>query len=46
MSNQNRYTLIIEQLFERNFVEGKTSITFERKEIIEIASELGIDLAM
>lgn len=46
MSNQNRYTLIVEEIFKRNFVEGMTSVTFERKEIRDIAQELGIALPL
>lgn len=46
MSNQNRYVLIIEKIFERNFVEGADLVTFERKEIIETAKELDIILPL
>lgn len=46
MSNPNRYILIIEKIFERNFKEGATSVNFERKEIISTARELGIDLPL
>ncbi len=46
MSNPNRYALIIEKIFERNFKEGLTSVKFERKEIISTAQELGIDLPL
>jgi hypothetical protein len=46
MSNPNRYILIIEKIFERNFKEGLTSVNFERKEIISTARELDIDLPL
>ena len=40
----NRYVQIIERVFLRNYHEGDTVVPFERREIEEIANELGIVL--
>lgn len=38
-----RYAQIIETIFARKYREGATSIPFERSELIDTASELGIE---
>lgn len=40
----NRYAQIIETIFARKYREGLTSIPFDRTELIDTATELGIDI--
>jgi hypothetical protein len=41
---KNRYTQIIEAIFFKHYREGATEVPFERDDIIQAASELGIEL--
>ena len=41
---QNRYTQIIERIFEQRYVEGAQEVAFERDDIVHAASELEIRL--
>lgn len=43
-SNKNRYSQIIERIFERHYVETSPEVAFEREDIIRTATELGIQL--
>lgn len=40
----NRYSQIIEKIFEKKYKKGATSIHFEREDIVRIAKEIGIKL--
>lgn len=40
----NRYTQIIEKLFFNHYQEGANEVVFERSEMEDIASKLGIKL--
>ncbi|MBN1844182.1 MAG: hypothetical protein JW810_00750 [Sedimentisphaerales bacterium] len=44
MAKKNRYEQIMERIFLSKFKKGDTQVQFERKEIIQVASELGIEL--
>ena len=41
---KNRYTQLIEKIFERSYTENATEVTFERVDIVQTAEELGIIL--
>ena len=43
-SSKNRYTRILEDIFERKFKPGKFEVVFTRDEIVDTAKRLGIDL--
>lgn len=44
MADLNRYTQIIERIFRSHYEEGDEEVLFERSEINDAASELGIDI--
>lgn len=44
MTHQNRYTQIIERIFESRYEAGAREVTFEREDIEHAAQELGIKL--
>jgi hypothetical protein len=44
MNRQNSYTQIIEKIFFRHYQQDVHEVPFDRKEIIEVAHELGISL--
>lgn len=41
---KNRYLKIIEKIFERNYTEGASEISFTREELAHVATEMGIQL--
>jgi hypothetical protein len=44
VKGKNRYSLIIENIFERRYTEGAGEVFFEREDIVRTAQELGIPL--
>ena len=44
MAKKNRYEQIMERIFLSKHKQGDTEVRFERKEIVQVASELGIEL--
>ena len=44
MSNKNRYTQLIERIFEKYYVKGASEVPFRREDLVETAKELGIKL--
>lgn len=43
-NSQSRYKALIEKVFFDRYTEGKTSVEFERDDLVLAASDLGIDL--
>lgn len=43
-SSKNRYTKIIERIFQNHYLRGSHEVIFERDEIVRVAKELKIDL--
>ncbi|MGH7771733.1 MAG: hypothetical protein ACREQA_05795 [Candidatus Binatia bacterium] len=41
---KNRYSQIIEKIFERNYTEGASEVLFEREDLVRTAQELNIPL--
>lgn len=41
---KNRYSLLMERIFEKYFKKGAQELTFEREDLVKTASELGIKL--
>lgn len=41
---KNRYSQIIEKIFERNYTEGATEVLFEREDLVRTTQELNIPL--
>jgi hypothetical protein len=39
----NRYTLIIERIFQNRYVAGESEMVFDRQEIADVAQELGME---
>jgi hypothetical protein len=44
MSQSNRYTAIIQRIFEEKYVPGMREVDFVRDDIVRVARELGIEL--
>ena len=44
ISSHNRYSAIIEALFDAKFTPGQREVAFEREDIVTFATSLGIDL--
>jgi len=44
MSTKNRYSQLIEKIFEKYYVKGASEVPFKREDLIETAKELGIRL--
>jgi hypothetical protein len=40
----NRYSQIIEHIFQKHFKEGLTEVAFSRENLVSVADELGIKL--
>ena len=43
-SSKNRYVLLIEHIFEKNYQRGDIVVPFKREEIVQAANELGVEL--
>lgn len=44
MSQKNRYSAIIERIFQSRYKKGTRQVDFDREDIVQVAQELGIDL--
>ena len=44
MSKKNRYTQLIERIFEKYYVKDASEVPFRREDLVETAKELGIKL--
>lgn len=42
--NQNRYSMLIEKIFEQGYRPGATEVPFEREDLVRIATQLGVRL--